>query len=108
MGGQPHSRLVDQPAIGFKLFYYLVDAVHLSIPAVTRSIALLLEAQVVKEVSADSGIKVASIFLPHEFILKLLAVAKRGIVHCRPNLLERQQVMADVGREHGGTAPTYR
>jgi hypothetical protein len=44
----------------------------------------------------------ASVFLPQELILELFAVTKRGFVYRGPYLLQGEDVVSNIGRQHGG------
>jgi hypothetical protein len=77
---------------------------HFSVPAISRGVPVLLESQIFKEVSSNSGVEMSSIFLPHQFVLEFLTVSVRGILDRCPDLFERQKVVAKIGRKDCGAS----
>ena len=107
MRGKPHASLVYQPAVVFEFANDRVDAEHVAVPTIARSLARLLKTKVLEKCGADAGVEMPRILLPEQLVAKLLAVVSRCALNGIPDLLKGQQVVANVWREHGCAATVY-
>jgi hypothetical protein len=92
------------PTIALKLGGDFVHTEHVAGPTVTGAVPWGLESQVFKKADSYPGVEVPRIFLPQQFIPKLLTVAWRSIFDSFPDRVQSQNVVTNVGRKHGRPA----
>jgi hypothetical protein len=96
MRGEPHPRLVDEPAISFQLGDDFINAAHFSIPSVALRILIGLETQVAEKPGSNPCIEMSRILLPPELIAVFFAIFRWRAADRFVNLLEREHVVANV------------
>ena len=108
---QPHAGLIGQPAVAVQLPDDEIDARHALRPAnrIRRLGPFLdLEAQAAARRLAQPRVQVPRILLPQELVAELLGILRRGPRDVIPGAGQRDEAMADVGRQPRGTACSRR
>ena len=107
MRGQPHPGLVHDPAVSFQLSNGFCHAQHLGVPTIAWRVGIRFIAQVLKKSSANARVQMPCVFLPEELVTKLLPVFVWRMLHCAIDLVQRQNVVTYIRRQHGRPAPIF-